>query len=131
MQFTTTIPEFSNSISLFGPLFAFSIIIGIIGFIVQIILAYYVYNHAKNNNDPNAALWGILVFFSTVIGLFLYFLIGVKRQQSQYQNNYQPYSTNQQFNSSKIQPGQVFYCKNCGNPLDTESNFCQSCGAKI
>lgn len=42
--------------------------------IVGGVLAYVVYKDAKKNNVENPALWAILTFFFSLIGLLVYFL---------------------------------------------------------
>jgi len=46
----------------------------IVPLVVGGILAYVVYNDAKKNNVENAALWAVITFFFSVIGLLVYYL---------------------------------------------------------
>ena len=47
-----------------------------ISFAIAAAIAYWVYNDAKKRGNPNAIVWAILTFISTVIGLVLYLIIG-------------------------------------------------------
>lgn len=42
--------------------------------IIWTVVSYLVYKDAVKNNVDNAALWGILVFFFSVVGILIYFL---------------------------------------------------------
>jgi hypothetical protein len=48
----------------------------IIGLVIPIGLAYWVYKDAQKMANPNAVLWAVLTFFTTLLGLILYLLIG-------------------------------------------------------
>jgi hypothetical protein len=47
-----------------------------ISFAIAAAIAYWVYNDAKKRGNPNAVVWAILTFISTLIGLVLYLVIG-------------------------------------------------------
>ena len=63
-----------------GAAAAFTLICTCLIFIVSIAIpigaAWWVYNDAKKLGNPNAVLWAVLTFFTTIIGLILYFIIG-------------------------------------------------------
>lgn len=42
--------------------------------IIWAVVSYLVYKDAVKNNVDNAALWGILVFFFSIVGILIYFL---------------------------------------------------------
>ena len=70
-QDTTSTDTAGSIIGLF-----FSCFCWIIGLVIDIVLAWWVYNDAKKRGNPNAILWAILTFFFNLLGLLLYFLIG-------------------------------------------------------
>ena len=70
-QDTTSTDTAGSIIGLF-----FSCFCWIIGLVIDIVLAWWVYNDAKKRGNPNAILWAILTFFFTLLGLLLYFVIG-------------------------------------------------------
>ena len=45
-------------------------------FAVQLGVVYWVYQDARKRGNPNAVLWAVLTFFSTLIGLILYLILG-------------------------------------------------------
>lgn len=45
-----------------------------IPFLISAVLAYIVYKDAKKNNVENGALWAIVTFLFSVIGLLVYYL---------------------------------------------------------
>jgi hypothetical protein len=44
--------------------------------LVYLALVYWVYSDASGRGNDKAGLWALLVFFTPVIGLLIYFLVG-------------------------------------------------------
>lgn len=138
---TTTIPFSSDEIGFaIGGFIVFALLISLLGLAFQAVLGWLVYRDAEKRGDENALIWGLLVFFLSLLGLVIYivFIMMDKdkkaRQQRYPQEGYQSYQgTPQQpsFNPDKAQQGHALYCKNCGSPLPPDGQFCQSCGTKI
>ena len=59
-----------------GGSFLFTCVCVLISFAIAFAIAYWVYTDAKKRGNPNALIWGILTFVSTLIGLVLYLVIG-------------------------------------------------------
>src|SRR3954447_3092419 len=51
-------------------------LIFIVSLAIPLALAWWVYNDAKKMANPNAMLWALLTFFTTILGLILYLLLG-------------------------------------------------------
>jgi hypothetical protein len=49
-------------------------ILGIIGFIVEILILVWVYKDARARGDQNAVLWLVLIFFVNIVGIIVYFV---------------------------------------------------------
>ena len=91
------------------------IMIGVIvGLLIQLTLSIIVYNHASNNNDPNALLWAIVVFFTSVVGIIIYLLVQA------YQQNQRQTATS----TPRI-------CPKCGATLLGQEKYCQNCGTSV
>ena len=94
--------------------------------IISVILAYFVYRDSLSRNSPNAALWAIIVFFTSFIGLIIYFLF---KENSK---NYNPKPT---LSSQGIEPQEQLsnrqYCPICGTQVNNFSKFCLNCGASL
>jgi hypothetical protein len=80
-------------LALFGGMYLFFIIIGIIGtvfFIISLI------NILTANNDTNwKLLWGLVVFFGGIIGIIVYYIVGKKSRIAEggmQKNSFQPTS---------------------------------------
>jgi len=93
---------------------------------INLLLAYLVYKDALSNNSPNALLWAIIVFFTSIIGVLAYVLI--RGQQKQYVTN-PPQSTTSP--NSRAQTQIHRFCSTCGTQLDSNAKFCATCGAVV
>ncbi len=101
----------------------FMILIMIFGLLFNLVLAIIVYKDAVKNNNQNAVLMGVLVFFTGIIGLVLYFLL--KGSQNNYATS--PFPTNPPTNNQSQYRNS--FCSICGTQLDGNTNFCPNCGA--
>ena len=95
-------------------------------FIIDLLLAYVVYKDAISNNSPNALVWAIIVFFTSLLGILLYVLL--RSPQNHYSTN--PPSS---YSATTSQPqAQIHsFCPSCGTQLDSSSKFCSTCGAVV
>lgn len=130
--------EFHENISFFP----FMILIAIFSFLATFFIAYLVYRDAKKNDDPNAALWFIVVFFATFIGVILYLIFRSQnkhRVDTSYYHGPPPRFVNKQSTSQYTTQSTTTqetvskpkYCKNCGSKLDFDSRFCSDCGFEV
>ncbi len=95
------------------------IMIGVIlALLIQFTLSIIVYNHATNNNDPNALLWAIVVFFTSVIGILIYLLVTI-HVQAELQKT-------KESTSSRAQTTRI--CPTCKAVIPMTDKFCQNCG---
>jgi preprotein translocase subunit Sss1 len=55
--------------------FLLFLLVGLVGFIIWVGLAYWVYRDANRRNMDNAVLWAVITFFLGLIGLVIYILV--------------------------------------------------------
>ncbi|MHA1168211.1 MAG: zinc-ribbon domain-containing protein [Candidatus Hodarchaeales archaeon] len=100
----------------------FAIIITLVGLLFQLFLAVLIYRDANDNNDPNAFLWGVVVFFTGIIGIIVYLLVKSRSPMKQYDP------------SREIplrRTSATRFCPYCGTIVEKTSKFCMDCGAKL
>ena len=95
-------------------------------FVINLILAYFVYRDSTSCNSPNAALWAIIVFFTSFLGFVIYFLF--KENKNNYSSK--PALSPQEYELQE-QPLNRQFCPVCGTQLNNFSKFCSNCGASI
>lgn len=75
-QMEPSAAPFAVMFASFGFIWIFACLIMIVSYGVLFAISYIVYRDAKKNNIDNPILWGLLTFFTGLIGIVLYFLIG-------------------------------------------------------
>ena len=98
-------------------------------FLIDLLLAYIVYNDSLNYNPSNALLWAVIVFFTSILGLLLYLLF--RGPQKQYVTTSPPSNTSSASNTTQFQNQNQKFCSSCGSQLDNNSKFCSTCGALV
>ncbi|MEF8853342.1 MAG: hypothetical protein V5A44_12790 [Haloarculaceae archaeon] len=53
----------------------FIFLVGILGFLVWVGLAYWVYRDANRRNMDNALLWGVITLVLGLVGVVIYLLV--------------------------------------------------------
>ncbi|PVX24674.1 MAG: hypothetical protein CW691_06895 [Candidatus Bathyarchaeum sp.] len=82
-------------------------------FLLGILILVWVYRDAESRN-MNGALWAIIVFFLSVLGLILYLLVRTSPQPA-----------------STLNRPITRVCPKCGQVLDEESKYCPRCGKSL
>ena len=109
-----------------GPMFVqFMIFWMFLWFVFNLLLTNIVYRDAIKNNNPNAVLMSILVFFSGILGVVIYFVI--RKPQDQYAAT----PSSKQSTINKQSQYEHSFCSVCGSKTDNNSIFCQNCGATV
>ena len=80
-------------------------------FILALFILVWVYQDAQSRN-MNGALWAVIVFFLSVIGLILYLLV----RESPHPPPAKPITR---------------VCPKCGQVLDEDAKYCPRCGRAL
>jgi ribosomal protein L40E/H+/Cl- antiporter ClcA len=104
------------------------IIIGAV--ILNIYILYWVYKDA-NKRDMEGIVWLLVVFFLSLIGLFIYLLVRkpLPSEEKEKPPEVVPPKVEIQPAQPKIEAKK--FCPMCGAELPAEAQFCSSCGSKI
>lgn len=125
----------------------------VFGLAVGILLAVAVGIDA-NNRDRSGLAWGLLTFFTGLIGAFIYVLVllmaagseddpdvvRVCSNCSEAHDGAPAYCSNcgealsqddQAPTASIIMSGERAYCSNCNSQVDVDANACSGCGAVL
>jgi hypothetical protein len=95
------------------------------------IVCYLVYRDAKRRG-MSGALWFVVVFLASIIGLIVYLVIREPKRApgAEYQSHPSGYAPAPQRYQGSIPEG-ARLCKKCGAPLEPETKFCRYCGQRI
>lgn len=85
-------------------------------------------NNTDHNSDDNSGIIAVVVLLIIVTVIVVAFVISRKK-------NNEPASYKPIYNTPTLEPQsdteQIIYCKNCGQALPLDSDFCHKCGTKI
>ncbi|MGA1820789.1 MAG: hypothetical protein ACMUHU_07270 [Thermoplasmatota archaeon] len=98
-------------------------------FIVILILAIWVHSDAKNNGVDNAFLWAVVVFFTGIVGLIIYFLVikpKALEDRAKRSQRVQTYGT-----GMTDMPRKDGYCNHCGKFVGATVGRCTFCGSDL
>jgi len=88
-------------------------LIPLLWFVVGLLILVFVYKDAESRG-MNGALWAIIVFFLSLLGLLLYLIVRESPQQITPPNR--PITR---------------VCPKCGQVLNDETKFCPRCGKNL
>jgi len=105
------------------PFFSLGLICWVPMFIIWLVILVWVYKDAEKRG-ANGALWVIIVFFLSIIGLIIYLVVRPSGNQNQPTGGYAPPPA--QSNASNDRR-----CPNCGRGIPMDANVCPYCGKRF
>ena len=92
--------------------FSFVFLIPLLWFVVGLLILVFVYRDAESRG-MNGALWAIIVFFLSLLGLLLYLIVRSPQQ------------------GTTLNRLITRVCPKCGQVLNEEAKFCPRCGKAL
>ena len=89
------------------------LLVPLLWFVIGLLILVFVYRDAESRG-MNGALWAIIVFFLSLLGLLLYLIVRGSPQQDTILNR--PITR---------------VCPKCGQVLNEEAKFCPRCGKAL
>lgn len=108
---------------------AFWLGFGALGWLLHLLLALWVWMDA-NQRGQNGFLWGLLVFFTSVVGLIVYLLLGANGAATT-PPAASPQGSPQTPPSPPPRPPAAGSCRHCGARLDAGYQVCPYCGTPV
>ncbi len=103
------------------------VIIGFM-FVVNLILAFFVYRDCVSYNSTDGLIWALVVLCTSIIGVVLYLFLRSSTTTSTTENSTEVASNHLKI-GSQTKATYRRYCNNCGTQIDNFSKFCLNCGA--